>query len=35
MTLVFIITGSLAFAGIAARFASRLSRKAQHPYPII
>jgi hypothetical protein len=33
MTLIFIVTGSLAFAGIVARFASRSSRKATLPSP--
>lgn len=34
MTLLFIITGSVALAGIALRFASRSSRKASLPYPV-
>ncbi len=33
MTLIFIATGSIAFAGIAVRFASRSSRKATLPSP--
>ena len=34
MTLIFIVTGSLAFAGIVARFASRSSRKATLTSPV-
>ncbi len=33
MTVMFIIAGSIAFAGIAARFVSRSSRRATLPYP--
>jgi hypothetical protein len=32
MTLLIASIGSLAFAGIAARFASRLSRRHAHPF---
>jgi hypothetical protein len=34
MTFLFIVTGSLAFAGIAVRFTSRSSRKATQPFPV-
>ncbi len=34
MTLLFIMIGSIAFLGIAFRFASRASRRVSHPYPI-
>jgi|ADurb_Oil_02_Slu_FD_contig_51_1962902_length_365_multi_2_in_0_out_0_2 hypothetical protein len=34
MTLLFIIIGSAAFAGIACRFASRLARRHASPFPI-
>ena len=34
MTLLFIVTGSIAFAGITVRFASRASRRVSHPFPV-
>ena len=34
MTLFMVAIGSAAFAGIAVRFASRLSRRATHPFAV-